>query len=295
MVLQIDDLNKLSIIHVSGTNGKGSTCSFTSSFLYSYGRRTGYPKKVGLYTSPHMKTIRERIRINGQPISEDLFTRSFFEVWDKLPTQPSKTLDIPRYLQLLALVAQHVFIEEDVDTAILETHLGGEFDATNITTSPIVTAVTSVAMDHVQLLGPNIEKIAWHKAGIFKSGSPALSALQSYEVVKVLEKRAAEKDVDLHFIGIDDMLPINSTSLGQVVQKQNCSLALAIVRTWLQETVQDGIIFEDISSGIASFHWPGRFQTIVDGREQWFLDGAHNESGIPYAVQWYAESIRNHP
>lgn len=120
-----------------------------------------------------MKCIRERIRINGELISEELFARRFFEVWDKLPGRATPLLDIPRYLQLLTLTSYHVFITENVDVAIYETHLGGEFDATNIVKSPTITAVTSIAMDHVKLLGPTIENVTWHKAGIFKAGSLA--------------------------------------------------------------------------------------------------------------------------
>ena len=107
-----------------------------------------------------MQNIRERIRINGEAISEDLFTKRFFEVWERLPSRATMDLDIPRYLQLLALTSYHVFIEEKVDVAIYEAHLGGEFDATNIVERPVVAVVTPIAMDHVRLLGPDIEKIA---------------------------------------------------------------------------------------------------------------------------------------
>lgn len=168
---QIEDLNNLNIIHISGTKRKGSICAFTASFLLVHGKTSGYPQKIGLYTSPHMKNIRERICINGEPISEELFTRRFFEVWDKLPNRATPLLDIPRYLQLLTLVSYHVFIMKNLDVAIYETHCGGEFDATNIVRNPIITAVTTIAMDHMNLLGSTIEKITWHKAGIFKPES----------------------------------------------------------------------------------------------------------------------------
>ena len=124
-----------------------------------------------------MKTIRERIRINCEPISEELFTGYFFEVWDKLPRQASDLLDVPRYLQLLALLSFHIFIKERINVAIHETHFGGEHNATNVVQNPTVTGITTTGMDHVKLLGPSIEIIAWHKAGIFKLGSPAFSAL----------------------------------------------------------------------------------------------------------------------
>lgn len=139
-----------------------------------------------------MKSIRERICINGEPISEELFTRSSFEVWDKLPNRATPLLDIPRYLRLLTLTSYHVFIMENVDVAIYETHLGGEFNATNVVRNPTITVVTSIAMDHVKLLGPTLEKIAWHNAGIFKPGSMAFR-LFSYRQTTVLQEQAAER------------------------------------------------------------------------------------------------------
>jgi folylpolyglutamate synthase len=127
-------VNALNVIHVAGTKGKGSTCAFAESFLSVHGTAIRYPRKIGLYTSPHIKTVRERIRINREPISQDLFlfTAYFFEVWDRLPTRATEGLDVPRYLQLLTLLSIHVFIKENVDVAIYETHSDEEFDATNI-------------------------------------------------------------------------------------------------------------------------------------------------------------------
>jgi len=174
----MENLNSLNIIHIAGTKGKGSTCMFVGSFLIAHGNATGYPRKTGLYTSPHIRTVRERILINNKPIPEELFARRFFEIWDRLATQSSESLDVPRYLQLLALMSFHVFIQEEVDVAICETHLGVEYDATNIVRNPVVTGITTIGMDHVKLLGPSIEDIAWHKAGIFKPGSLAFSTFQ---------------------------------------------------------------------------------------------------------------------
>lgn len=239
-----------------------------------------------------MKNIRERIRINDEPISKEHFRTRFFDIWDKLPDQATPSLDIPRYLQLLALLSFHVFIEEKVDVAIYETHFGGEFDATNIIRAPLVTAVTTIAMDHVKLLGPTIQRIAWHKAGIFKSGSLAFSTLQEPPVATVLQQRAAEKDVVLEFVGIDSALPANATALKPKVQKINCSLALAVVRAWLSVKAPKGqsSMEDNITRGIEQFSWPGRYQQINDQNCQWFLDGAHNELSLQYAVEWFAET-----
>ncbi len=180
--------------------------------------------------------------------------------------QATPTLDIPRYLQLLALLLFHVFIKEKVDVAIYETHLSGEFDATNVIGMPLVTAITPIAMDHVSLLGPIIQRIAWHKAGIFKQGSLAFSALQDPDVVTVLEQRAAEKGAVLEFVSIDSVLPTNAAVLKPKVQRINCSLALVIFRAWLslkvprgQSSMQDIII-----RGIKQFSWPGRYQQLTE-------------------------------
>jgi len=240
-----------------------------------------------------MKNIRERICINGEPISKEHFTMRFFEIWNKLPSQATPTLDIPRYLQLLALLSFHIFIEEKVDVAIYETHLGGEFDATNIIRTPLVTAITPVAMDHVSLLGPTIQGIAWHKAGIFKSGSLAFSTFQVPEVASVLEERAAEKGVELEFVDVDSALPTNAAALEPRVQRINCSLALAVVRAWLSVKAPKGqSSMEDIiTRGIEQFSWSGRYQQIKERNFQWFLDGAHNELSLRYAVEWFAERV----
>ncbi|MCJ1238021.1 hypothetical protein MMC14_006008 [Varicellaria rhodocarpa] len=288
----MEDLNNLNIIHVSGTNGKGSTCAFTASLLQAHGKATGYPRKVGLYTSPHMKSIRERIQINCEPISKEVFTKRVFEVWDRLPDHATPSLDIPRYLQLLALTSYHVFITEHVNVAIYETHLGGEYDATNIVRNPVITAITSIALDHVKLLGPKIEEIAWHKAGIFKCGSLAFSNVQLPAVAAVLQKRAIEKQVELEFVGINPTLPINESSLVPIVQRLNCSLAFAVVRAWLlakAPKVQSVLSSDDCVSGVKNFFWPGRFQRVSERKLEWFLDGAHNEPSAEHAVQWYNE------
>lgn len=239
-----------------------------------------------------MKMIRERIRINGQPIAEELFTRSFFEVWDKLPTHATSLLDIPRYLQLLTLTSYRVFMAENVDVAIYETHLGGEFDATNVLKSPRVTAVTAIEMDHVNLLGPTIEKIAWHKGGIFKPGSLALSTFQLPAVAAVLHERAAERKAMLEFVGIDEALPATDAILKPSTQRQNCSLALAICRAWLRMVPEAAGVLtsDDVANGVRHFQWPGRFQKISEGHIEWYLDGAHTHSSMEHAVRWFAEA-----
>ena len=159
-------------MHIAGTKGKGSTCAFVRSLLHQHGKRTGFPQKVGLYTSPDLTCIRERIQINGTPISEDLFTKYFYDIWDRLflrhDDHENAKKPQPRYLQFLLLLAIHTFCQEGTQAAIIETHHGGEYDATNVVSGPVVTGITSIGLDHLAQLGPTIEDIAWHKAGIFK-------------------------------------------------------------------------------------------------------------------------------
>ena len=201
----------------------------------------------------------------------------------------------PRYLQLFALVAFHAFIREGVEAAIFETHHGGEYDATNVIERPAVTVVTPLGMDHVEQLGPSLENIAWHKAGIFKSGAPAFSAPQEGVAAQVLRDRATAKGVDLEFVYQDSVLSDPSVRLAPDVQRLNCSVALAAVRSFLKRRAPDGsatLTSDDIVRAISQFFWPGRFQLVVDGNCQWFLDGAHNEMSVSKAAEWFIESSR---
>ena len=286
----------LNIVHVAGTKGKGSTCAFTRSLLQEWGKRTGFPSKIGLYTSPDLTCIRERIQINGQPISEDLFAKYFFEVWDGLfsPQDGVVAEDErqPRYLQLIALLAIHTFSQEGTQAAIFETHHGGEYDATNVISEPVVTGITSIGLDHLAQLGPGIEDVAWHKAGIFKNGAPAFSAPQEPAVEAVLRSRAAEKGVQFEVVPVDSSLPLSANALRAPVQRINCSLAIALVNAFLSRKSpleQKKLSAEDIQRAIENFSWPGRFEVITTARCTWFLDGAHNELSIGRAVEWYAE------
>lgn len=228
----------MNIIHVAGTKGKGSTCVFTRSFLRAHGLRTGFPKRIGLYTSPHLQCIGERIQIDDQPIPEGLFTRYFFEVWEGLGSTDSgkrcrSSITTAPLSTTSSLLAFHTSIREGVDAAVFETHHGGEFDATNVIPKPTVTGLTSLGMDHVEQLGPTLEDIAWHKAGIFKSGAPAFSVIQEAGPSEVLRKRAGEKKTDLTFVSPASSLPDNRRALSTPVQRLNCSLALQLAANFL--------------------------------------------------------------
>lgn len=198
---------------------------------------------------------------------------------------------LPRYLQLLALVSFHAFIKEGVEAAIFETHHGGEYDATNVIEHPIATVITPLGMDHVNQLGPNIENIAWHKAGILKSGSTAISSTQEYPAAEcMLRNRANEKGVKIHFVKNDASLPLDAMQLKPDVQRANCSVALAAVRYFLEQKDVPSLSSADIRQGVGQFFWPGRFQVLVEGKFKWFLDGAHNEMSVGKAAEWFVES-----
>ena len=183
------------MIHVTGTKGKGSTCAFVSSILQHL-----YPqKKIGLFTSPHLKAVNERIQINSTPIEEDLFARYFWQVWDRLEASAKhRNLDIakkPVYFRYLTLMAWYAFLDMKVDAAIMEVGVGGEYDGTNIIPRPTCTGVTSLGIDHVTVLGSTLESIAWHKGGIFKKGVSALTVEQPAGALEVLRNRAEERGV----------------------------------------------------------------------------------------------------
>jgi folylpolyglutamate synthase len=199
--------------------------------------------------------------------------------------------NLPRYRQFLMLLSFHIFATQGVDVAIYETHSGGEYDYTNVI-NPTITGITTIGMDHVRLLGPSIEHIAWHKAGIFKPGRPAFSSPQEPVAAAVLQRRAAEKNVELEFVNVDPFLP-EAPVLEPQVQKINASLALALAKAFLKEkgpTEHRSLISQDILRGIEQYSWPGRFHQIVDGKFQWYLDIAHNELSLGAAAQWFAET-----
>lgn len=152
----------LNIIHVAGTKGKGSTCTFCEAILRECGFRTG------LFTSPHLIDVRERFRLNGLDISEDKFLMYFWDCWNQLKESVTEDLPMPPLFQFLTVLAFKIFISEKVDVAVIEVGLGGSRDSTNVIQKPVVCGITSLGLDHVETLGDTIGKIASHKAGIFK-------------------------------------------------------------------------------------------------------------------------------
>jgi len=188
-----DEINQLNIVHVTGTKGKGSTCAFTEFILRNHGVRTGF------YSSPHLVAVRERIRINGQPLSEEMFAHYFWQTYGRIKTHSEESIacevpPLPSYFMFLTIMAFNVFVSEGVEAAVVEVGIGGEYDCTNVIRKPVVTGITSLALDHTVILGDTIDQIAWQKSGIFKKDVPAFSVQQASEAMRVLEERAKEKE-----------------------------------------------------------------------------------------------------
>ncbi|KAK4184474.1 Mur ligase [Podospora australis] len=295
------DLDRLNIVHVAGTKGKGSTCAFVDSILSRY--QSSHPsvlQKVGLFTSPHLIAVRERIRINSRPISEELFAKYFFEVWDRLESfSPSEEEEVlpkaskPIYARYLTLMSYHVFLSENVSAAVYETGIGGEYDATNVVPSPVASGISTLGIDHVFVLGKTVDKIAWHKAGIMKTGSPAFTIEQVPEAAAVLKSRAEEKGVELKVLGIDKRLEGVNVRPDANFQKKNATLAIALAETALKKLfggefkVDEAKLPKEFKEGIEQVVWRGRCEVKEEGNIIWHVDGAHTVDSLKMAARWF--------
>ncbi|KAF8242732.1 FolC bifunctional protein [Wilcoxina mikolae CBS 423.85] len=299
---QMSDLNRLNIVHVAGTKGKGSTCAFVNSILCRYQRSHGAPTKVALYTSPHLIAVRERLLINKQAISEELFAKYFFEVWERLEASAiAEGLDPsykPVYFRFLTLMSFHVFLEEGVDVAVYEVGVGGELDSTNVVEAPAATGITLLGIDHTVVLGDTIDKIAWHKAGIFKAGSSAFTVPQVPDAMAVVEQRAEEKGVKLEKVNHHPEINAVNFKSGASFQRMNASLAIHLAAAVLERF---GYTYSDIAEklppgfvqGLNEVEWRGRCELKVEDATEWYLDGAHTYDSLKVAVEWFAEMVEN--
>jgi folylpolyglutamate synthase len=187
-------------------------------------------------------------------------------------------------------VSFHAFIRAEVDVAIIETHHGGENDATNFVPEPRVTAITIIDYDHMEALGTDLGRIAWHKAGIFKSGVPALSVMQQPVAARMLQERANEKRVALNFVETLSRWPLNAVHPASEVQLQNLSLACAVCNVFLQQHSDKAELSEcDVARALEGFSLPGRFQIISKDGITWYLDVAHNNLSLSKCASWFAK------
>jgi folylpolyglutamate synthase len=297
---QQSDLEKLNVVHVAGTKGKGSTCAYVDSILFHHRknrRKVQTPKNIGLFTSPHLIAVRERIRINGIALSRHLFAKYFFEVWDALEVAAKSEgpFEKPAYFRYLNLMSYHAFLREEVDVAIYEVGIGGEYDATNFVDRPVVTGISKLGIDHTFILGETIDKIAWHKAGIQKKGVPSLTVKQLPEAMEVIEHRAKEIGVKgLTVVEIDPRLGGVMIKPNANFQRENASLAIALSETVLKKVdsefqVEQNTLPKSFIDGLEQVAWRGRFETKHEGNITWYLDGAHTTDSIKVASQWYGD------
>lgn len=288
-------VSELKIIHVAGTKGKGSTCTFSESILRGYGLRTG------LFTSPHLIDVRERFRLNGIEISQEKFVDYFWCCFHKLKEKTSNEIPMPTYFCFLALLAFKIFATEQVDVVILEVGLGGRYDATNVIQKPVVCGVTSLGYDHMEILGHTLAEIAAEKAGIFKSGVPAFTVPQPDEAMRILDEKASKLDVKLQVVE-----PLDSSQrLGLQGEHQylNASLAVALCSTFLQKIgiIEDkndtnGLLTERFISGLSNAYLMGRAMIVPDSElpEEivFYLDGAHSPESMEACATWFSQQVK---
>jgi dihydrofolate synthase/folylpolyglutamate synthase len=293
-------------VHVAGTNGKGSVCAMLAEIL------AGRGLKVGLYTSPHLVRVEERIRVGGRMISGRDFCRLAGTVKrriDRLLADGALEAP-PTFFEVLTLIAFLAFREAEVDIAVIETGMGGRFDATNVVT-PLVSVITSVSRDHQEHLGRTLAAIAFEKAGIIKPGVPVVCGAESATAARVIRAQAAKLGAPVieAFGRGRRLLPVTAGSRtafryeagGRVLrlapgllgahQVRNAavaaSAALALDRTWRP------VPASAISRGIARARWEGRLEP-VGRRPLVLLDGAHNEAGAA-ALRAYLDGLRPRP
>ena len=309
------------IIHVAGTNGKGSTCAYMNSVL----TEAGY--KVGMFTSPHLVSVRERMRINQELISEVEFIaiyeqlKNYVDNYNKLldyggkykqyseeksdkiiEEKTEKKVDyIPTFYEFLFFMTMLYFEEQKTEVIILETGLGGRLDATNVIDAPTVAVITEIGMDHMEYLGDTYEKIAQEKAGIIKEGSKVVYSANRQEVAEVIEEKAEGcrvlcKSVEkyekhaLSFVDKKIDFSFQSRYYGYIpitlntcalYQVENAKLALSAL-----EELDIEITAEAMKIGMECCKWEGRMEEILPGV---FLDGAHNQDGITAFVETVKE------
>jgi folylpolyglutamate synthase len=306
------DLIKMRHIHVAGTKGKGSVCAYATAMLAEHTR-------VGTYTSPHLVTPRERIAIDGEPISQDVFATAFFDIWNRFtetaikegwPTAEAEgPASKPFFFRFMTIMAWHVFLTQGIKDVVMECGIGGEYDATNVLPAEAVSAavVTQLGVDHVAMLGDTVEKIAWHKAGVFKYGKKAFTRRLDDQpgVMEVLRSRAHEKGAVL--VEVDDAVvdkwggspsprSDGSTSPSPApFQKQNQALAtLAVmehigVRALVEAALLD-LPLEAYTS-LQKMQLPGRQEIYQEQSATWLFDGAHTKESLEHVAKWLVGQI----
>ena len=283
----------MKVIHVAGTNGKGSVCAFLSEMLTLAG------KKTALFTSPHLVRINERFQINNVPISDELFLESYQKVQAAIDGMVKDGLPHATYFELLYAVAMVAFQKEKAEYVVLETGLGGRLDATTAVENPAACVITSISLDHMQYLGNTVSEIAGEKAGIMVPGVPVIYDGNDPDAAGVMREHAEKlgcpyyelkrEDTEIHKITKDGIrFSLKDETYGDTVfdipfiaryQVMNAALAVKTIQV-LENQIP--VSLEALKAGMAKTRWQGRMETVLPGV---IVDGAHNEDGVEKFVE----------
>lgn len=282
----------LKYIHIGGTNGKGSTSSYLAHSLEA----GGY--KVGLFTSPYIERFNERIQINGQDIPDEILGRITSLIKEKADIMVEEGFEHPTTFEIVTAIGFMYFKEEKVDYVVLEVGLGGRYDSTNIISSPLVSVITTIDYDHVDVLGDTLDKIAYQKAGIIKEKSIVVSYPQEEEALGVIKEVTEEKNAEFYLTPMENIIVkeisdsgarfdyhygnihmdnIKISMLGEY-QVYNAILALTTLLVLKEKGLVD-ISEEQIREGLQKTKWPGRLE-VMRRNPIFLIDGAHNVQGI---------------
>lgn len=278
----------MKVIHVAGTNGKGSVCAFLSTMLVKAGKQTG------LFTSPHLVKINERFQINNEPVGDEDFLAAYRKVQAAVDAMQKDGFAHPTYFELLFALAMVLFSEKQMEYVVLETGLGGRLDATNMVEKPIATVITSISLDHTEILGDTIEQIAFEKAGIIKPHVPVIYDGRCEQAERVILARAKELDAPAYGLH-EDRYEILANTEKSIDFSLNCGYyehtgvtvpylahyqvinsALALLAMDVIDEKRE-ISIETRVSAIGETTWQGRMETVMPGV---VFDGAHNADGI---------------
>jgi len=283
---------RLKIVHVTGTNGKGSTASFISKILIE----EGY--KVGFFSSPSLEVLNERIRINGQNISNDELAKSTFKVKQSVDVMLSEGLDHPTEFEVVTALAFDYYNRENTDFVVLEVGMGGRLDSTNVVKDPLVSVITPIALDHTEFLGDTIKKVAFEKAGIIKENSVAVIHPQDKEVLDVITKKCEELNTKLVISPVSSIEILDADEFGTIFkvfdkeykisilgehQTRNATVAITVING-LKENYKILVSNQSIKNGLLKATWPGRLE-VMCRKPTVVIDGAHNFHGAKGLAQ----------
>lgn len=269
---------KLKVIHVAGTNGKGSICTFLEAMYRAEG------KKVGRYISPTIYCYLERFQINGEYLEETVFAKLLTQVDEVIKQMDTEGKELPTAFEIETVIAFLYFLEEKTELVILETGMGGREDATNVVSRPVCTVFSSIGMDHMQFLGDTIEQIAFEKAGIMKEGCPAVIYPNAPEVMNVLKKQGSLHNIVLDEVNKDRIQILSETLDESVFCYNGIEYQIRMLgeyQIYNAVTAIETKLFLDgylIKESLMEAKWEGRFEKISES-PLFIRDGAHNIDG----------------